>query len=248
MKKLFTILFLSACCLELSSQPMRAASGSYSRTGDDPSPPSYDTSYTQLAQFNTKGPAGSDADGWQNLTPQGNPNDAVRSGTQNGITLSTNTTGAWNGIPATVGQSGETSNDGGGFAHNATVQSSYYFNASDTYSGSTSDACLRVSGLQEDSIYVVEIVSSRATGAGNRFCTYIMHDKNGQGPNVRNFSNGDTLNATGNTSKVVRLFGKADSDGYLYVWGGGTNNTGDTDRFGFFNSVRIFRVTITEEE
>lgn len=210
-----------------------------------------DTTYdATIGQFNLRGSGGSAVSGWADLSPVGDPHVGVRNVTDNGYNLSTNTTSAWNGLPATSGISGATSDDGGGFYHDAggssgTLNQSYVFNYNNSYSGATTDANFRVSGLAEDSIYVVDIVCSRATNS--QTMKVIPHDKNGQGSTITTYWTGETLNAQNNTSKYVRLFLRADASGYAYFYIGGSTDNSTTSgvNIGYVNSVTIRKATIT---
>ena len=213
-----------------------------------------DTSYSAtVGYFNVRGAGGSAVTGWTDLTPAGDPHSSVRSGTDNGFTLSTNTTTAWNGLPATSGTSGATSSDGGGFYHSAgsggsesdELNQSYMFNYNNSYSGATTDANFRISGLTEDSIYCIEFVPSRATNS--QTMKVIPHDKDGQKSTITTYWNGSTLNAQNNTSKFVRFFVKADASGYVFFYIGGSTDNSTTSgvNIGYINSLTVRKATIT---
>lgn len=213
-----------------------------------------DTSYSAtVAHFNTRGAGGVSVTGWTDLSPLGDPHLGVRSATDNGFTLSTNTTSAWNGLPATSGTSGTTTSDGGGFYHSAgsggsesdDLNDTYFFNYNNSYSGATTDANFKISGLTEDSIYCVEFVPSRVTNS--QTMKVIPHDKDGQQPTITTFWNGATLNAQNNTSKFVRFFVKADATGaaYFYIGGSTDNSTTSGVNIGYVNSLTVRKATIT---
>lgn len=206
---------------------------------------SADTTYSDTAQFNLNY-ATQSISGWQDLGPGStSPHTAVKSGTQNGYTLSTNSTGAWNGLPATTSDTnGENTDDGGGFAHNATAQLSYMFHYNNGFTGATSDCQLKLSGATPGAWYVIDLLPSRdANVGGARYAKYILLHQDGQ-TEYTTFSNGAAINATGNTSKVVRMYGKANASGELYIYGGGTTNVDATTQYAYFNTVRVYKMTI----
>lgn len=211
------------------------------RTFITSAPSAPDTTYdATVGLFNICGGGCATVSGFTQLTPLGEPDDANHSGTSNGFTLASQT-GGWLGIPASVGTSGATSDDGGGFHHgSSTANQSYYFNDQFTPpTTTTANYSFVFSGLTEDTLYAIDIVPSRITN--DNFMQFKMYDKNGEGSLIKNYWGGDTLNAKNNTSKYVRLIGRANASGNIYVWLGGLT----TSYFAYANTVSIRKTTIT---
>lgn len=210
-----------------------------------PGPPEYDTMYSgTLWKFST-GIGSTDNDGWAafvNNDPNYYPSSGVRTRTVSGVTLNTNNTSAWNLYYGGTGNvtGGEDNNDGGGFAVPAAVLRDIVINGgNDTYSGNTSDASFRISGLTPDSLYRVRLYPSVDQDVCSALSTTyemkaILIDKN-YGFEYSMYSDGtktppggaspsaDGIVICKNTSKWIEMHGRANASGYLFIWIGPIN-------------------------
>ena len=237
MKRLLFIAALLVSSLLANSQFfMNGSTGIFATAGGGTPDTTYDAT---VGLFNICGGGCATVSGFTQLTPLGEPDDANHSGTDT-YTLASQT-GGWVGIPASVGTSGATTSDGGGFYHgSSTANQSYYFTDGFTAPTTTTSAySFRISGLTEDSLYIIDIVCSRVTN--DNFGQYKVYDKNGEGSIVTTFWDGTTINAKNNTSKYVRLFLRATSSGDAFVWLGGTTSS----YFAYANTISIQKVTIS---
>lgn len=222
-------------------------------------PPTADTTYGTASNFN---PSIADAaiGGWAdfNNNPTG-PHAILKTASQSGITVTTNTTTAWNppyGGNSGYNLAGEDTDDGGGFFFPANVMRSALYNNT-TYTGATSDATFRVSGLTPDSLYEIRLLPSfdlALLGFNSEMTAKVIHrdgtvtyDRYMDGSRNSGPRNPSTAGVmiTGNTSKYLRMFGYADASGYIYIWIGGTTYADNSTSLGSANAISIRKATIT---
>lgn len=184
-----------------------------------------------VAQFNFNLTARSVTD-WADIT--GHPHTAVRSATQNGITVSTRATTYWTNLASTTAiQNGgeETANPSYYFPQNCTLD--YFFsNQTTCLSGNEQ---IEVSGLTPLAFYTVEILGSRNNANvsdSTRQVRYVIRH-NGTRTTL------SPLDVKGNTANVATMNNvQADATGKFWIGSYG-NNENVNAAFAYFNALKI---------
>lgn len=177
-----------------------------------------------LAAFNFNETAQS-VSGWADVS--GNPHTGVRTGTQNGYSVSTIATARWSSFASIT--SHNTNGEAGGTYFPATVMQSFMFNYSVSWSTSANNN-LRISGLTSGQLYSIEI-----SGSWNTAITGSV-DASPTAVRVNNGS-AQTYNANDNTSTGLIVTGTADASGYIELWVGGVSGTSNA---GFIGGLRLY--------
>jgi len=174
--------------------------------------------------------------GW--LSVFGDPNAAVLTGTQNGITVSTVSTAVWTAFGPT-GASDTNGEDVGNptFVFNQTVTRSYIYNYSDLYSPGNENILLSGFTPGETGIRIDILGSRDAAGVSfaTRLCDYICVDANGT-TTIQDFDvKGNTANLATFTNRV------ADSSGQIKIGIFRPSPTDSNHEIGYLNAMRVTR-------
>jgi hypothetical protein len=164
----------------------------------------------------------------------GNPHTAVRTATQNGITISSRGTTYW--IPtasSTTSQNGGEATANPTFLHGAAATASYFF--SEDISVLDGEEQFEVSGLTPLAFYTIKFFGSRENSVvaeATRNTRYIVKGNNGRSVS------GD-FDVKGNTVNEQVFTGvQADATGKIWLGGYGPNNVTNS-RFAYFNVITI---------
>lgn len=260
MKLILSILLLS--CTQLNAQiellimkGMKAVKSVYI------APITYDTTYGTPMQVITGSNAPSVA-GWSTLSSPGSaPHSIAKSVTVSGVTFSTQSNANWptfsGGTANNAG--GEDTDDGGGFYFPAAVQRTIIYANAQTYNGTKSTAQIKISGLTPGQWWVNEIVPSRDVTGVAKEGYVVVHDADGQ-RDIRTYSDGTKRSRAfpttdpagngvyfaGNTSKCIKFWSKADSNGEVYICVLGTGTATQAQQVFSLAGYRGYSATITQ--